>query len=222
MSSQRLSAVSRLRQLPAVFHVQDLATVFCWSPVRASSLLTRWKRQTLVTPAGIGVWLNLIVDGEGPNTRLYQAIARMFPAAVVIGATVLHDSGWTTQIPHRAAIAVPGRCAAVRLPNIEVCTRPRPWFRKIEPFLVQDEYPIPSLSPAAALADALCYTPGWRPDPDDIELEDIDDIKAFRSAWRTIKKQRQTWPAEWKAHFREKKLLSKAVFGRLNQAELRG
>lgn len=171
-----------------------------WAPASASSVLTRWQRQELVVSAGEGVWFNLVVDPDGPENRLFEAIGRMFPAVVVIGATVLHDAGWTTQVPQRQTVAVPPRRSTPNPDRVEVCPRPRVWFRKVEPFLRRNVYAVPSLTPAAALADALTHKPGWRPDPDDIGLESMKDVRDFQAAFRAIKKQRDIWPAEWKRY----------------------
>ena len=182
-----------------MFHVQDVSFMFGWSSANASSVLTRWRRQGLAEPAGAGVWFNLVADPDAPRRRHYEAIGRMFPAAVVIGATVLHDAGWTTQAPQVVSIAIPRSRITRELVIVEPCPRPAIWFRRIEPWLQTGIYPLPSLMPAAALADALCYRPGWQPDPDDIEFGSLDDARLFRKAFQAIRKRRQGWPDEWEA-----------------------
>ena len=113
-SQRRASAIERLRALPPVFRGSELSLRFGWDTHEAGEYLRRWKRRDLVKPAGprAGVYFNLISETSAPETHLEEAIAMLFPSAVVVGASVLHDAGWTvlqaliTQIPRQLDVAV--------------------------------------------------------------------------------------------------------------------
>jgi len=62
----RISALKRLRGLPVVFTLSDLAKYFGWDGNAASQYLIRWRRQELIKPVGprAGMFCNLIAEAK--------------------------------------------------------------------------------------------------------------------------------------------------------------
>lgn len=169
-----VSSLDRLRQLPEVFTLKTAASMFSWDEKMASRYITRWKRSGFVSSLGerTGVHFNLLKNPDAPRDLFLHAVGHVFPGAVLVGATALHASGATTQIPVSLDIAIPYRPSYPAIPGIDIVTRPRAWFRSVHDTLVKDRT-LPRLTAELALADA-CVNGGWRPDPDDIEFDEID------------------------------------------------
>jgi len=189
-SQRRASAIERLRALPPVFRGSDLSLRFGWSTHEAGEYLRRWKQRDLVQPAGprAGVYFNLISETSAPETHLEEAIATLFPSAVVVGASVLHEAGWTTQIPRQSDVAVLRRRTFPALKGIVLHPRSIFWYRLVHSRLERTQgQGVPRLDPAFALADALKYRDGWVPEPDDIEFTQTEDAQRFLRACKTLR-----------------------------------
>jgi hypothetical protein len=197
-SQRRASAIERLRALPPVFRGRDLSLRFGWSTHEAGEYLRRWKQRDLVKPAGprAGVYFNLISETSAPETHLEEAIATLFPSAVVVGASVLHEAGWITQIPRQLDVAVLRRRTFPAVKGVVLHPRSIFWYRSVHSRLkpTQGEG-IPRLDPAFALADALKYRDGWRPEPDDVEFPQAEDAQRFL---RACKKLAVALDLEWR------------------------
>jgi hypothetical protein len=122
----------------------------------------------LVLPTGprTGVYFNLISDTSAPQTHFEEAIATLFPSAVVVGASVLHGAGWITQIPSQLDVAVLRRRTFPAVNGVVLHPRTIFWYRLVHSRLDPTEgQAVPRLDPAFALADALKYGDGWLPNP---------------------------------------------------------
>jgi len=143
-----------------------------------------------VLPAGprAGVYFNLIAEQASPQTRFEQAIAMLFPSAVVVGASALHEAGWISQIPRQLDVAVLRRRTFPALNGVALHPRSIVWYRLVQQWLERIAgQALPRLDPAFALADALKYGDGWVPDRDDVEFPQAEDARRSLDASRTLK-----------------------------------
>ena len=189
-SQRRTSAIERLRALPPVFRGSDLSLHFGWSTHEAGEYLHRWKQRDLVKPTGprAGVYFNLISETSAPQTHLEEAIITLFPSAVVVGASVLHEAGWITQIPRLLDVAVLRRRTFPAVKGVVLHPRNIFWYRLVHSRLERTEARgVPRLDPAFALADALKYRDGWVPEPDDVDFAEAEDAQRFLRACKTLK-----------------------------------
>jgi hypothetical protein len=171
-----VSALDRLRELPAVFSGRDLTVRFAWTAALASSYLAQWRRAKLVRSLGghSDVHMNLVAQPQADEQR---ALRMAFPRAVVLGAEVLRGAGWTTQVPHRPDVAVPvsGPRYAVEGFNLE--PRTERWYARVSPGVQQVAGSVARLAPAWALADMIARAQdarvrgAWLLAPDDIDLD---------------------------------------------------
>jgi len=188
-----VSSLDRLRELPEVFTLGTASSMFGWDGKTASHYIARWKKQGFVSSLGerTSVHFNLFKNPEAAEERLLDAVKFLFPGAVVTGASALHFAGVTTQIPRSIEIAIPTRPSYPKIPGIEITTRPRAWFSKMKDHLVRDGI-LPRLSAEYALADDW-QRDGWRPDPDDIEWDEIQTDIA-RTAFTELEEE---FPEAW-------------------------
>jgi hypothetical protein len=181
----RTRSLDRLRELPEVFSLGMVCTLFEMTRGMASTYISRWKDVGLVSSLGekTGVHFNLLRDPDGPQSRRLDALAYLLPGSRIIGASALHAAGWTTQFPRSLEIAAPPRRSFPTIPDVEISKRPRDWFsgpgRRI--FRMGA---IPILDPATALADAW-VSGSWRPDPDELEWDEVD-VEALRRAFADL------------------------------------
>lgn len=173
------SAMQRLRALPAVFSLTMLASRLNGDRGRASIYVRRWKEAGLVLGAGprLGIYFNLAVDPQAASMRALEAVKLAFPEAVICGETVLHDEGWTTQIPQSTQLIVLEARTLPQVYGFELHGRPASWFVEFANEIDQEGFA--RLSPRAALVDAWKYhgykgDVMWRPDPDDLESDEVD------------------------------------------------
>lgn len=183
------SALDRLRVLPEIFTTVSLGQAL-GNQRLAACYLQRWRAQGLVESFGkTGVHFNLLRAPRGRQVLEEQALAKLFPSAVLISASVLHDAGWTTQIARTAQLAVVRRRS---YPNVSqsasLFPRALSWYQMMHPFIEQDTSGRPPrLSPAGALVDGWRTNQGrevhaWTPDPDDLEIEDVNWMAVERAA----------------------------------------
>jgi len=138
-----------------------------------------------------GVYFKLVANPKAAEEHLLDALLFAFPSAVLIGASVFHDAGWTTQIPSKLQIAClaerDGRRTVPVWDQVEFFLRPREWYQQFHPHMQRGETygPIASLTPAAALVDAYLRPDGseWQPDADDLDIPD-DCKPELESAWK--------------------------------------
>lgn len=174
-----ISAIERLRALPAVFSLAMLAARLDSDKAKASIYAKRWKDAGLIRAVGprVGVYYNLLVDPQGPSTHSLNALRLVFPEAVIAAETVLHDAGWTTQIPFNTQVIVLDRRTVPQIDGFDLHRRPRKWFSGFSPDI--DQAAFARLSPYGALVDAYQYDGyggqrTWRPDLDDLQTDEIN------------------------------------------------
>ncbi|MFG6082885.1 hypothetical protein ACEUZ9_004117 [Paracoccus litorisediminis] len=166
-------AFDQLKALPEVMTVSTVAAMLDLPSKSASLYLSRWQKAGMTQALGerTGVHFNLVRNPEAPEERLMDALQLLLPGAVIGGASALHAAGWTTQIPRSLELIVPARPSLPQIPGVDPHQRSNRWFRKIHDGLIR-EGTLPRMAPAAALADA--WISGlWRPDPDEIEWDEI-------------------------------------------------
>ncbi|MGE4125898.1 MAG: hypothetical protein AB7E59_11630 [Pusillimonas sp.] len=175
----KTSAFDRLRALPAIFSISMLAARLDGNKDKASIYAKRWKDAGLIRAAGprVGVYYNLVVDPQEPVTRSLEALHLLYPKAVIAADTVLHDQGWTTQIPLKTQVIVNDHRTVPVLDGFDLHRRPRKWFREFAEHI--DQTTFARLTPYGALADACKYGQYnhqrmWVPDIDDLEADEID------------------------------------------------
>jgi len=187
-------AFERLRAWPVVFNVNQAAR-YLGTPDNdlASVYLARWKKRGMVQSTGprSGVYFNLVANPHAAQDHLVDALLLAFPSAVLIGASVLHRAGWTTQIPSKLHVAClgasDGRRSVPLWDEVAFFTRPKAWYEQFHSQISRDRSAgvLPALSPAAALADAYSLASykdpmEWRPDADDLDIppECLDEVRA--------------------------------------------
>ena len=120
-----------------------------------------------------GLHLQVFERGE----QLLRALKMIYPSATLIGASVLHANGWTTQIPRELHVAVEARPSYSELNGVRLHPRPLEWFRTVQSARGFDTNEsshrgLRALDPAWALADMRCDGGDWVPEEDDLDLPD--------------------------------------------------
>ncbi len=175
----KVSTVDRLRKLPVVFSLADVARLGLSGPAM-HVFLARASQKGLVKSAGnkSGIFYNLLRD-ERANQQVLQAARLAYPSAVVVGGAVLHAAGWTTQVFHTIDVAILKRPSNFTIHGVNFVQRSRRWYRERAPDIVsaeRSEFGVAALTPAGALLDLLEMRDApardlWVPDNDDIEQD---------------------------------------------------
>jgi len=174
------SALTRLRELPEAFTFAGFCRLSRFSNNAASVCLRRWKEKGFIEPAGerAKIYFNKLRSPEVDSALRVAALSFEYLSAILCGESVLHASGWITQIPAQLSVAVLSRPSYVSLHGFDIRGRPLSWFRKIHPLLESSAeervYGLRALPPALALADLYADPDGWHPDPDDLDIPDQD------------------------------------------------
>lgn len=121
------------------------------------------------------------------------SVLRLFPDAVLSGASVLSFAGWTTQYCHLIEINIPSQGPCQHLKGVNTHQRPLEWFKRLHAsgqLLMPDQVEfhtagLRTLTPALALADCYADVSHWQPDPDDLEI-DLAQVSASIRAWQEI------------------------------------
>lgn len=192
--SQR-SALDRLRELPEAFLFNDFCRLQDLSPDSAQVTLNRWKKQSLIAPAGprAAIYYNLLKAPQGPETLRHLAIHHYFPEAVLAGASVLSYAGWTTQYCHLIEVNTFESRQERQLFGVGLHQRPLAWFQRLHAagqLLPPNQVDfhtagLRTLSPAFALADCFADDTHWQPHPDDLDIEPRQVREALR-AWDVL------------------------------------
>lgn len=198
----RISAYKRLMDLPEAFTTKTLAANLGGDTKLASVYLFRWRKEGLISSIGprAGLHFNLVRNPNAAQDLRMEAIAFLFPGAMISGVSAVHAAGWTTQIPRSLEIAVPMRRSFPEIDDCAISSRPRSWFRLAKQN-VSRHGPVPTLDPAFALAD-LCHSGEWRPDADDIEW-DLVDAPALTAAFEAFDLD---LPEDWHAEMSENQI----------------
>ena len=164
------SAIDRLRELGPVFSGRELLVLHMgWNSARASQYLYRWRMRGLIHPLGgkSDVYFNLLREGDWRD-HIPEALARVYPTAVLIGPRPLHQAGWITQPVEILDVAVPPRAPRYQIASLaRVHERPLAWFRCL-PEMPPPVGALRQLPPAWALADMRVTADPASPDEDDI------------------------------------------------------
>jgi hypothetical protein len=124
-----------LRELPEAFIFAGFCKLTRLSNQAASVWLTRWKEKGLIEAAGDGarIYFNKLKCNEVDGSLRIAALLFEYPSALLCGESVLHASGWITQIPARLSVAVLSRPSYVSLHGFDLYGRPLSWFKKSTP-----------------------------------------------------------------------------------------
>src|SRR5882757_3614814 len=185
------SALTRLRELPEAFTFAGFCRLNRFSNPVAAVCLRRWKEKGLIEPAGarVKIYFNKLRSPEVDGALRVAALSFEYPSGILCGESVLHASGWITQIPAQLSVAVLSRPSYVSLHGFDIRGRPLSWFRKIHPLLESSAeervYGLRALPPALALADLYADPDGWHPDPDDLDIPD-QEHSSVRSAFELL------------------------------------
>jgi hypothetical protein len=191
------SAVKRLATLPEVFTGGDLAVLFGWKSGICSTYLASWRKAGLVKSLGgrSDVHMNLLRNHQ---TNPELALRRAYPQAVKLGADVLREAGWMTQIPSVIDVAVPNGSSLHHLEGFALTTRSAKWYAAVAPGMERVQQGIDRLQPAWALADMLARANdarvrhAWLPDPEDLDLVCIRSDKQLSLALKALGLSMQT------------------------------
>ncbi|MBS0420022.1 MAG: hypothetical protein JSR66_20085 [Proteobacteria bacterium] len=170
------SALERLREMPEAFTFSGFCKLNGFSNEVAAVCLRRWKEKGLIEPAGdrARIYFNKLRSPEVDSTLRVAALLFEYPSAVLCGESVLHASGWITQIPAQLSVAVLSRPSYVSMHGFDIRGRPLSWLRKTHPLIDTSEqkriFALRALPPALALADLYATAKGWHPDPDDLDI----------------------------------------------------
>lgn len=174
-----VSALARLDALPAVFTGSDLTAAFQWSSTTASTYLANWRKAGLVKSLGgrSDVHMNLLRNRQAHPEA---ALRRVLPLATRVGADVLREAGWTTQILHTPEIAVPQSGPLFSVDGFHLSARADKWFQKTAAGTHDVQEGLRQLRPAWALADMVSRAldkrvkNAWLLAPDDIDMHEAE------------------------------------------------
>lgn len=175
--STHVSAIARLQALPTLFRGGDLTVRFQWTSKTASHYLYLWKKRGLVQPLGghSDVYANMLTS---PQPHWEKGLLMAMPSAVTVGVEALRLAGWTTQVPHRPAVAVNSKHSVFNVDPFEVAPRDPQWFALARAGIQGDRtVGLPTLRPAWALADML-RNQDWGAcglTPDDIDWDLVSE-----------------------------------------------
>jgi hypothetical protein len=180
------SALARLRDLPEAFTFAGFCKLTGLSNKAAAVCLTRWKEKGLIEAAGerARLYFNKLKCNEVDGSLRIAALLFEYPSAMLCGESVLHATGWITQIPARLSVAVISRPSYVSLHGFDIHGRPLSWFRKVHPAVDPSTekriYGLRTLPAPLALADLYGDPMGWHPDVDDLDIpqEEIASVEA--------------------------------------------
>ncbi len=180
--------------LPAVFSLPILQARLGGDANKAAIYATRWHTRGLLERAGprLGIYYNRVRDPQGLEASRLQAARLVFPSSVLIGSTVLHDAGWSTQISQVREVAVLVRRSYPAVDGVVFHGRTRVWYGQVHDGIIRDGV-VPALKPAMALADAWADPELWHPDLDDLEAEDVD----WPAAQKAFEVLGLAWPEDY-------------------------
>jgi len=184
----RRDVIAMLRKLPAVTNLREMQAFLGMTHGYAKNAASRWMARELLAPFGprTGTYYNLVVDPTGPQTRVKEAVDKLFNRPVVgIGAFALKD--WTSQITHLRELAIfmggPDRTLP-QMNGIIAVGRKVKWFQVVLPKCEIGTDGFLMAPPEYALVDAIMADGAgdiWRPDPSDIDLPiDLSPEEASR------------------------------------------
>ncbi len=174
----RTSVHDRLQALPDVFDLTKFELVTGIDRTSAKVMLSRWMAKGYIEGAGpkAGIYFKRLGAQMDRSEQIEAAVRFLYPQSAVCAATVLHRSGWTTQVPRELHVAVETRPTYVQLHGVVLHPRPQAWFATVEDKGGFANQPLNMrqglrwLKPAWALQDMRANPDGWVPDEDDLDV----------------------------------------------------
>lgn len=175
-----VSAFKRLSSVPEVFTGGDLTMLFGWTSPTASTYLANWRKAGWVKSLGgrSDVHMNLAVNRHVNPER---ALQRVFPMATLVGADLLREAGWTTQIVNTPEVATPQSGPLYAVEGFHLTVRADKWFGKTAPGTLYPQGGMARLRPAWAWADMIARVldkrvrNAWLLAPDDLDFTLIEE-----------------------------------------------
>lgn len=198
----RETAIERLAKLPSVFRVADLAEAGVGDRNSANVYINRWMRYKLIATIApySGIYFKVLHDDRATERCRRSALLALYPEAVLVGHSVLHGNGWTTQPCRRIQLAVlprkshkemnsPGEFR--QLGDFDLFAVEEEWFKLMEPWVVPPApyrhdnpeittYGYKALLPAAAFVECLSNMRGKNTislDPDDYDFDELFEAR---------------------------------------------
>lgn len=183
------SSRDRLQSLPDVFSMALLEQTQGLSSAQAKVYVGRWMKAGLVQGVGprAGMYYNLSQTSVITDQMKTKALLSLYPSAVLMGESVLHAWGWITQIPQHLSVAVLSQPTLKTIDGVVLHPRPRSWFKKHFEAMKSGgkeeatAFGLKSIPPAWALVDLYQHEHTWKPDADDLELDDDDVLEALKN-----------------------------------------
>ncbi|AJD54305.1 hypothetical protein SAMN02744133_10826 [Thalassospira xiamenensis M-5 = DSM 17429] len=194
----RKTAISRLSDLPSVFSVEDLIAGGISDRRSAHVYVNRWLKADLIGSIApySGIYFKVLHDDRATERCRRMALQAIHPEAVLIGHSLLHGNGWTTQPCRRFQLAVEAKKAGKSLckpgehkmlGDFELFAVDPDWFARLAKWIVPatsfniadmslTTYGYNALRPAAAFVEDLAQLRADRAsflDPDDYELDEM-------------------------------------------------
>lgn len=183
------SAYQRLMAMPEIFNAISFARLNNVTPKEASVYLSRMKTKKMVDSfdGRAKVYFNLVKNQQAKSDHIIDGLKMIYPCAILRGESVLHNAGWTTQIPQRINIAVLESRSYINISEFVLSPKKQDWYDKVRSHWLMPNnkekiatFGLPALPPALALADLYHSKSDWQPDPDDLDIDEQD--------WEAIKK----------------------------------
>jgi hypothetical protein len=182
-----VSSIDRLRSLPEVFSINTLGRLMGIPKPTALVYLSRWRAKAWIEPAGprCGAYFNLVRNPQAANEHRALALLMEYPSATLMGASVLHAAGWTTQIPSQLQVAVETRRSYMQFTGFDLHPKSLEWFRAVTFEKSKGAY-IPiyglrAITPAWALSDLLETPKAWHPESDDLDIPPKSETSIARA-----------------------------------------
>jgi hypothetical protein len=116
--------IERLRMLPRLFDLDELAVLMNWNRRTATVAVAKWRDQGVIEPLashGVGIYFNLIKDTNAVENCILNALVKFQGKTPVIlgGITALSKGGWTTQVSPTSEVIIPVKRGHDSIPYLE-------------------------------------------------------------------------------------------------------
>lgn len=182
-------AHGRLRALPDVFGIGELADALNVERFEASRYLRAWSLRGLVIGMGgrCGLYLNRVrvPEAQAHGQLWEQAVLMAMPSALVGEAQLFEHLAWPAQATLRCVLLVSDADEYFPLDQCVVLRRPDAWMRGLRRFGLAPDAgparPLPRLRIGASLADLACEE-AHRPSDELLarRLHEPDELALYR------------------------------------------